>query len=108
MTAVGGLLVAMAMKYADNILKGFATSASIVMSAIINTLFFGAPPSLMVAVGVLLVRCMHPCVRVYAHCMCVGGSVRVHVLTASSGKEGGGCYARACHATGAGINCNQR
>lgn len=34
--AVGGLTVALVMKYADNILKGFATSISIVMSAFLS------------------------------------------------------------------------
>jgi UDP-sugar transporter A1/2/3 len=31
--AVGGLTVAVVMKFADNILKGFATSVSIIVSA---------------------------------------------------------------------------
>lgn len=34
--AVGGLIVALVMKYADNILKGFATSISIVLSTILS------------------------------------------------------------------------
>jgi UDP-sugar transporter A1/2/3 len=34
--AVGGMLVALVMKYADNILKGFATSISIVLSTILS------------------------------------------------------------------------
>lgn len=34
--AVGGLVVAVVIKYADNILKGFATSLSIIMSALIS------------------------------------------------------------------------
>ncbi|XP_060900117.1 solute carrier family 35 member A3b isoform X2 [Labrus mixtus] len=34
--AVGGLVVAVVIKYADNILKGFATSLSIIVSAIIS------------------------------------------------------------------------
>ena len=36
----GGLLVALVVKYADNILKGFATSVSIVVSSIISAIFF--------------------------------------------------------------------
>jgi UDP-sugar transporter A1/2/3 len=53
--AVGGLLVAMVMKYADNILKGFATSAAIVVSGIISASFFGFEPSLQFASGAALV-----------------------------------------------------
>lgn len=38
--AGGGLMIAVVMKYADNILKGFATSISIVLSTWISTLLF--------------------------------------------------------------------
>ncbi len=37
--AVGGLIVALVMKYADNILKGFATSLSIVLSSVVSYFF---------------------------------------------------------------------
>lgn len=36
--ALGGLVVAVVIKYADNILKGFATSLSIIISALISYL----------------------------------------------------------------------
>ena len=36
--ACGGLVVAAAIKYADNILKGFATSASIIVSSLFSWL----------------------------------------------------------------------
>lgn len=39
--AVGGMLVALVMKYADNILKGFATSVSIVLSTIMSYYLLG-------------------------------------------------------------------
>ncbi|XP_077579828.1 solute carrier family 35 member A3b isoform X2 [Stigmatopora nigra] len=39
--ALGGLLVAVVIKYADNILKGFATSLSIVLSALVSYLALG-------------------------------------------------------------------
>jgi len=39
--AVGGLIVAMVMKYADNILKGFATSVSIVLSTLMSYYLLG-------------------------------------------------------------------
>jgi UDP-sugar transporter A1/2/3 len=38
--AGGGLLVALVVKYADNILKGFATSLAIVISCISSVYFF--------------------------------------------------------------------
>jgi UDP-galactose transporter len=40
MQAFGGLLVAIVVKYADNILKGFATSFSIVLSCVISIYLF--------------------------------------------------------------------
>lgn len=40
MQAFGGLLVAIVVKYADNILKGFATSFAIVISCIVSVYLF--------------------------------------------------------------------
>uniref|UniRef100_A0A8C0H6Q5 Solute carrier family 35 member A2 n=1 Tax=Chelonoidis abingdonii TaxID=106734 RepID=A0A8C0H6Q5_CHEAB len=44
--AFGGLLVAVVVKYADNILKGFATSLSIVASTVASMYLFGRQPFL--------------------------------------------------------------
>lgn len=44
--SVGGILVAVVVKYADNILKGFATSAAIILSCIVSIFFFDFQPSL--------------------------------------------------------------
>ena len=46
MNATGGLLVAVVVKYADNILKGFACSLAIIISSIISIFLFGFQLSL--------------------------------------------------------------
>ncbi|KAG0000117.1 hypothetical protein BGZ80_006425, partial [Entomortierella chlamydospora] len=53
--ALGGLLVAVVVKYADNILKGFATSLSIIISGIISVYFFDFEPSLQFQFGTMIV-----------------------------------------------------
>ncbi|XP_030049874.1 UDP-galactose translocator isoform X2 [Microcaecilia unicolor] len=53
--AFGGLLVAVVVKYADNILKGFATSFSIVVSTVASIYLFGFHLDLLFTVGALLV-----------------------------------------------------
>lgn len=53
--ALGGLLVAAVVKYADNILKGFATSLSILLSGLISYLFLGFHPTLPFLFGASLV-----------------------------------------------------
>jgi len=52
--AVGGLLVSMVVKYADNILKGFATSISIILSCVISIWLFGFQVSAAFAGGAAL------------------------------------------------------
>ncbi|RKP28092.1 nucleotide-sugar transporter-domain-containing protein [Syncephalis pseudoplumigaleata] len=53
--ALGGLLVAIVVKYADNILKGFATSISIVLSGMISYLLFGFQPNQLFMLGTTVV-----------------------------------------------------
>lgn len=53
--AFGGLTVAMVMKYADNILKGFATSVSIIVSCVFAAYFFEVSFSLIFLLGAGLV-----------------------------------------------------
>jgi UDP-sugar transporter A1/2/3 len=55
--AAGGLLVAVVVKYADNILKGFATSISIISSSILSMMFFAFQPGATWMAGALLVMC---------------------------------------------------
>lgn len=53
--SLGGLLVAVVVKYADNILKGFATSGAIVLSCIISMYFFDFQLSAQFVIGAALV-----------------------------------------------------
>ncbi|XP_078484517.1 UDP-galactose translocator [Ciona intestinalis] len=53
--AFGGLLVALVIKYADNILKGFATSVSIIISTIFSALFLSFHISTSFIIGATLV-----------------------------------------------------
>lgn len=49
--AVGGLIVAVVVKYADNVLKVFATSFSIVISCVLSAIFFDFHASFAFVVG---------------------------------------------------------
>jgi solute carrier family 35 (UDP-sugar transporter), member A1/2/3 len=53
--AVGGLIVATVVKYADNVLKVFATSFSIVISCIISSIMFNFRPNTTFIMGATLV-----------------------------------------------------
>nr|CAG4648749.1 EOG090X098P [Polyphemus pediculus] len=53
--ATGGLLVAMVVKYADNILKGFATSLAIILSCVVSIYLFDFHLTLQFSFGTLLV-----------------------------------------------------
>lgn len=53
--ALGGLIVAVVVKYADNILKGFATSISILVSALVSVWLFDFSPSLQFLLGAFIV-----------------------------------------------------
>ncbi|KAI9360010.1 nucleotide-sugar transporter-domain-containing protein [Zopfochytrium polystomum] len=53
--AIGGLIVALVVKYADNILKGFATSISIILSAIASVFIFDFVISIPFVIGAAMV-----------------------------------------------------
>ncbi|KAF7638613.1 hypothetical protein Mgra_00001991 [Meloidogyne graminicola] len=53
--AVGGLSVAVCLKYADNIAKNFATSVAIILATLGSIQFFGFKPSLLFTLGASLV-----------------------------------------------------
>jgi UDP-sugar transporter A1/2/3 len=49
--SAGGLIVALVVKHADNILKGFATSSAIVLSCIVSILLFDFQLTVLFAMG---------------------------------------------------------
>ncbi|KPI84732.1 UDP-galactose transporter (LPG5B) [Leptomonas seymouri] len=53
--ALGGLLVAIVMKYADNILKGFATGVAVIVSGLMSSIIWGYTPTLEFVLGSILV-----------------------------------------------------
>lgn len=53
--SAGGLIVALVVKHADNILKGFATSSAIVLSCIVSMLLFDFQLTILFALGSSLV-----------------------------------------------------
>jgi len=53
--SLGGLLVAVVVKYADNILKGFATSAAIIIACIVSVYLFDVTLSIQFIFGTVLV-----------------------------------------------------
>lgn len=55
--AGGGLIVAMVVKYADNILKGFATSLAIIISCVASMYMFQFQLTIQFAFGAALVIC---------------------------------------------------
>lgn len=55
LNAGGGLLVALVVKYADNILKGFATSLAIIISCVASIYLFDFQLTLQFAIGAIFV-----------------------------------------------------
>lgn len=55
LNATGGLLVAVVVKYADNILKGFACSLAIILTCVFSIFLFGFKLSVQFSVGAGLV-----------------------------------------------------
>ena len=41
MSALGGLIVASVLKYADSVLKGYATAMSVILTGLLSMLLFG-------------------------------------------------------------------
>ncbi len=53
--SIGGLLIVLVLKYSDNILKGFASSSSVIFSCIIAMIFFDFQLTIPFSIGSLLV-----------------------------------------------------
>ncbi|XP_005166767.1 UDP-galactose translocator isoform X2 [Danio rerio] len=81
--AFGGLLVAVVVKYADNILKGFATSFSIIVSTITSVYLFGFHVDLVFTLGAGLVIG-----AVYMYSLPKANTSTSSTSTASSSKAG--------------------
>uniref|UniRef100_A0A8D2DM21 Solute carrier family 35 member A2 n=1 Tax=Sciurus vulgaris TaxID=55149 RepID=A0A8D2DM21_SCIVU len=83
--AFGGLLVAVVVKYADNILKGFATSLSIVLSTVASIRLFGFHLDPLFALGAGLVIG-----AVYLYSL-PRGAVKAIASTSASASASGPC-----------------
>eukprot|EP01134_Creolimax_fragrantissima_P006718 CFRG6718T1 len=53
--AAGGLIIAVVVKYADSILKGFATASAIILSALVSLVLFDFNPSRNFCIGATMV-----------------------------------------------------
>lgn len=56
-SALGGLIVSAVLKYADSVLKGYATSASVILTGLLSALLFGTSIDLHFMLAVVNVTC---------------------------------------------------
>jgi len=52
-SGIGGLMVAAVLKYADSVLKGYATAISVVLSGVFSMILFGTSLSFLYALGIV-------------------------------------------------------
>ena len=52
-SAIGGLIVAFVLKYADSILKGYATSVSVIMTGVLSMILFGTQLNIVYFMGII-------------------------------------------------------
>ena len=80
--AIGGLIVALVVRYADNILKGFATSFSIILSAVASVYLFDYHITLTFTIGASLVI-----LAIYLYGMPQGSSLPQTLSSTQSEKK---------------------
>jgi len=56
-SAVGGLIVAAVLKYADSVLKGYASACAVVLTGILSKILFGTSLSVFYGIGLVNVVC---------------------------------------------------
>ena len=56
-SALGGLIVAAVLKYADSVLKGYATAASVILTGVLSAIFFGTVLDTHFFLAVVTVTC---------------------------------------------------
>ena len=56
-SAMGGLIVAAVLKYADSVLKGYATAASVILTGMLSCAFFGTTLDLHFVLAMVTVTC---------------------------------------------------
>jgi solute carrier family 35 (UDP-sugar transporter), member A1/2/3 len=52
-SALGGLIVAAVLKYADSVLKGYATAVSVILTGVLSMLLFGTELSAVYFLGIV-------------------------------------------------------
>ena len=84
-SALGGLIVSAVLKYADSVLKGYATATSVILTGILSALFFGTSIDLHFMLAVVNVTCS---IALYGNLASDGPSKSV-MPTAPSPAKGG-------------------
>ncbi|KAI6198853.1 hypothetical protein M3Y96_00563600 [Aphelenchoides besseyi] len=79
--SLGGLLIAVVVKYADNILKAFATSVAIIVSTVVSIFFFGIIPEPLFLLGATLVIGAVVVYSIFPY------NTKTHTLTSSDTSE---------------------
>lgn len=88
--SLGGLLVAAVVRYADNILKNFATSVAIVLTLILSVAMFGTKLTALLLVGNIFVIVSTVFYNMQPPPAVVGGPQRTSVTTILSKSTGPG------------------